>query len=250
MDPTLDDDEPNYFLYNNDLKKMEIDDIKNLVNKCCEDGKKYIFILLHLKYTKQEDHQSSLFIDTTKHIIEYFDPNYTKGNTAYIYNDKERIDKMIQHYFDGYTYNNLENISFLQTIRNRYYNQISFQGRDIHDKTKDKKNIEKDGYCVNWTFLYLYYRLQNAEQEQEVVISNFYKILKQINRQNETFFYKIFKQINRQNETFTPIIRSINLFQKLFEIIFEHYYNVYSISQDEFIKKATLIFTTQTLLSY
>ena len=229
------------FLYNDNNELITKEKIDQLIKNCGE--KKYIFVLLSLRYTYGEGHETSLFIDTEKKTIEYFDPNYIKGKYTYTEDDKKRIEDMIEYYFVlplEYTHMKLNNESNNDICINLNFKDIAFQALDIYDRNESDKNIEKEGYCVNWTFFYLYCRLKSPNQSQEVVIKNFYQILKG----------KIKKNTERDKNDigFISIIRSINLFQKLFLIIFEHYYNIYPINEKDFSKQASEIFTTNFFL--
>ena len=140
---------------------------------------------------------------------------------------------MIKYYFHGYTYDNLIVVDNNDICIN-VNDIVAFQVLDKRDNNEtDKENIEKGGYCVNWTFFYLYYRLQYPDDQQQNVIDNFYNLLQK----------KIRKDTKKDDIGFISIIRSISLFQKLFEIIFEHYYHIYSINEQEFSEIASNIFT-------
>ena len=226
-------------------KQQSIDFVKKIINNSCKD-KRFVFFSITLRLIiegKKEGHRVLFIVDKYRKTVEYFDPNITGilyrrsgryETKKHTHDEEDVINSILKDYFKDYKE---EDKKFTETFIKEhgicYIDNKKIVGLQFHDDPKDKKkkSIEKQGYCVNWSWFYLDERLkkENRDLSQIEVIK---KLIKKLNK-------KVGDELG-----YISYIRHFALFQKGIELIRDKY--IY-FEAEEFAKIAIEVFTEDSI---
>lgn len=191
----------------------------------CKDEKDNLFLNKDKSEYKYDNHAIIIILDTLQKKVEYFDSNlYQNLNddeiSDYSYKkcDKERIKNILENYFEDFEYKeeSFDN-EFIENFGSQCFEKkiIGLQKLDINETpNNDSKNIEKEGYCMNWVWYYLDERLK-IENRNLTKIEIIKKIIKEFKTNSD-----------KSIKSYIGFIRSFAVFQKVYNIISNHY-NIY-----------------------
>jgi hypothetical protein len=161
---------------------------------------KFILLKLTIISEKNFSHANIIIFDTTKKIIERFDPY---GKVPFI--DNESLDKLLAGFFSDY----FPTATYLSP--SQLSNGISFQ--IFSDENNVNNHVENDprGFCIAWCLWYLEMRINNIQIDPKSLIR---KTVYQINFSEDQFKDYIRNYSNYLDGKKNTILEKANLPKK------------------------------------